>query len=98
MKVPVEPVVAAGGAVAARAALGARQLGDLDEPHVLDALHDELRDPVAAAQAQLGARGSWLMRQTRISPRKPASIVPGVLTTDRPARAASPERGCTNPA
>lgn len=43
----------AGGAVPGRAPLGRRQLGDLDELNPLDALHDELRDPVTAPQHDL---------------------------------------------
>src|SRR5574340_454877 len=37
------------------------------------------------------------MRQTLISPRYPASMVPGLFTIDRPNLAANPERGWTSP-
>ena len=37
------------------------------------------------------SRGSRLIRQTEISPRYPASTVPGAFTTDTPDFAASPE-------
>src|SRR6185312_12473699 len=50
-----DAVVPPGRPVATSTAFGRRQLGDLDEPDVLDTLHDQLRDPVAAAQTQLVA-------------------------------------------
>src|SRR5699024_463583 len=44
------------------------------------------------------ARVSVFTRITVISPRYPASTVPGALSTVTPWRDASPERGCTRPA
>src|SRR4029453_9764440 len=37
----------------------------------------------------------WLTSSTFTSPRYPASMVPGVLTIERPCRAARPDLGCT---
>src|SRR5699024_2825611 len=44
------------------------------------------------------ARVSVFTTITSISPRYPASTVPGALSTVTPCRDASPERGCTRPA
>src|SRR3712207_1000251 len=52
-----------------------------------------MRSPAVSAT---GREGSRLISSTLISPRYPASTVPGVLTIERPHRAASPERGCTS--
>lgn len=45
----------------------------------------------------MGSLGSRLMSATLISPRYPASTVPGAFTIERPTRMANPERGCTRP-
>src|SRR5450631_248397 len=54
-----------------------------------------IRSPAAS---RTGSRGSRFTTITLISPRYPASIVPGALTRATPQRAASPDRGCTNAA
>ena len=89
--------VAAGGP---EPAVGARRPGKplhLVETCVLDALDHELGDPVTAGE-RTGSRGSRFTTETWISPRYPASTVPGAFTRLTPWRTASPERGWTNAA
>ena len=69
----------------------------LDQLGQLDPLHQQLGDPVAAVHDDRRLSGSRLISATLISPRYPASIVPGLLTIESPTRAAKPERGCTSP-
>ena len=49
------------------------------------------------AARRSASAGSRLISATLISPRYPASIVPGLLTIESPTRAAKPERGWTRP-
>lgn len=66
--------------------------GDFDDLGQFDTLQHKLRDAVAALDHD-GFAHVEVDQETLISPRYPASIVPGLLTIERPTRAAKPERG-----
>ena len=62
-----------------------------------DRRHQQLGDPVSGADPYTSA-GSVFRSKTRISPRYPESISPGLFTRAIPCSRARPERGRTRPA
>jgi CobQ-like glutamine amidotransferase family enzyme len=87
---PVEPKPPAPRAVSSSDATS-RSSGD----STLTTRSCAIRSPGATSNA---ASRSVFSSSTRTSPRYPASISPGALTTEIPCRVASPERGSTSPA